>query len=51
MNHLWSKQMRCFLSSITLILAIWLKNAQPSGVANIKMKPTRPVWSGAFAHG
>lgn len=35
----------------TLILAIWLKNAQPNGVAKINMKPTKPVWMGALANG
>lgn len=37
--------------SLTFMLAIWLKNAQPNGVANINTKPTRLVWIGAFAHG
>lgn len=37
--------------SATLMLAIWLKNAQPSGVAKISTNPTRPVWIGALAHG
>lgn len=31
--------------------ALWLKNAQPKGVAKIKTKPQNRVWMGALALG
>ena len=39
------------MSKLTFMAALWLKNAQPKGVAKIKTKPQNSVWMGALALG